>query len=110
MTTINTATAAHFVAILAKRRDYNTARRVAAHSLLSGARREALCAAVWRLHGESCPYGGEFKVGTWADMSARSGRAVAWLKRRGSKRAAAWAVWCGVVGVIRRPIDRQGAD
>jgi hypothetical protein len=86
-------TAAHFLAILAKRRDYYTARRVAANSLMSGERREALCAVVWRLHGETCPYGGEFKVGTWADMSTRSGRSVAWLRRRGAKRAAAYTVW-----------------
>ena len=92
-TTTPAATAESFSRVIMTRENYASARRIARQSTISGEARERLVAAVWRLHRESCPYGGEFPVGTWSDMAARSGRSVAWLKRRGTKRAAAYAVW-----------------
>lgn len=86
------STSAVFAAIVAERRNYDTARRLVHNPMISPERRaRAACAAV-RLRPQTA-YGREFPLGPWADMAARSGCSESWLKRRGSKAHAAWAVW-----------------
>lgn len=89
---IPAATASLFTAIVAERHNYDTARRLAQNPMLSYTRRVRAACATVRLRPQTA-YGREFPLGTWADMAARSGCSGAWLKRRGSKADAAWAVW-----------------
>lgn len=89
---IPAATAARFIAIVAERHNYDTARRLAQNPMLCYTRRVQAACATERLRPQTV-YGREFPLGTWADMAVRSGCSKAWLQRQGSKADAAWAVW-----------------